>query len=112
MAKDVLEAKIDQLARGISKGFASIDKKFEAMTEDMTELRSDVSEVKHATVKLQASTDETNDRFITLEHELRSISKELTLLEEAVCGMRGFSKEIDELRVRIKAIELEIRSKR
>jgi predicted nucleic acid-binding Zn-ribbon protein len=56
--------------------------------------------------------DAINKRFDSVDEELRAIRNELShinrrldLLEEQVGGMKGFSKEIDELRDRIKSIE-------
>ena len=40
-----------------------------------------------------------------VEAELREIKPRLDLLEEQVGGLKGFSKEIDELRARIAEIE-------
>jgi len=41
----------------------------------------------------------------SIEAELRGINRRLDLLEEQVGSLKGFSKEIDELRSRIRDIE-------
>ena len=55
--------------------------------------------------------DEMNNRLTSVEHELQDINRRLDLLEESVAGMKGFSKEIDELRGRIKFIEQSLKIK-
>ena len=46
-----------------------------------------------------------HSRLSTIEAELRDIRDRLDLLEEQVGSMRGYAKEIDELRGRVRDIE-------
>ena len=87
--KEILETVIfirDRMATSeeMNERFEAVDKRFE---------------------KVDDRFDEVNNRLTSIEHELRDITGRLDLIEESVGGMKGFSKEIDELRGRIKLIE-------
>lgn len=47
----------------------------------------------------------TKDDIASLRSELREINERLDGLEDSVGGLRGYAKELDELRARIGAIE-------
>lgn len=101
------ETTLDSLATLVSNGFASADKKFTALAEDITEIKStmatkedianfatreDVRAIVHAEVKPIAS-------------ELRVIRRDVEKLEEQFKNVLGFRKEIDYAFQRIAAIE-------
>jgi predicted nuclease with TOPRIM domain len=46
-----------------------------------------------------------HSRLSNIEAELRDISGRLDMLEEAVSSMKGYAKEIDDLRGRVREIE-------
>jgi len=101
------DPKIDELTRIVEAGFA-------ALADDITDIKT------RMTTKNDfdnfATKDEVRDiireelepihsRLSNIEAELRDIRQRLDLLEEAVGSMRGYAKEIDELRARVRDIE-------
>jgi chromosome segregation ATPase len=79
----------------VEKGFGAADKKFEALAEDIADLRA---ELKGDIASLGA-------QLTSIEAELRGINRRLDFVEEQIGSLKGFSKEIDDLRARIAQIE-------
>ena len=72
-----------------------MDRGFASVADDIADLRTD----------LKGDVARVGEQLTSIEAELRGINHRLDLLEEQVGGLKGFSKEIDELRNRVKEIE-------
>lgn len=105
---------LDGLATLVSKGFASADKKFTALAEDITEIKNTMA-TKEELAKLRRETTEgfaavsaemaTKDDISGIRSELSDIKGRLKAVEAAVKNHAGHSKEIDHALERIAAIE-------
>lgn len=102
---NVLEAKVDLLAQQVARGFKLMEKSFEAVTEDIVELKSDMSGVKKDISILNGKVEdltievhENNSRLTLVEHRLSTV-------EEGLEEVKGFSKEIDHVLERTIRIE-------
>ena len=91
----------------VSKGFASADKKFTALAEDMSDIKSkmatkdDIAAIR----KEMATKDDLRDELKPIRSDLKSIRDELDDLTEKLENVSGFRKEIDHALERIAAIE-------
>ena len=83
---------------------------------EMTEFRSESSSTRAEIHELRTEVQdfrtefnnfrgEVNSRFSHLEKEIATISSRLDAIEESIADMRGYAKEIDDLRTRISDIE-------
>src|ERR1700687_1387183 len=93
---------LETLAAQMTKGFASIEEKMETgfgAADDIADLRTE----------LKGDIARVGEQLTGIEAELRGIKRGLDILEEQVSGLRGFSKEIDELRARVVEIEKHLR---
>lgn len=102
MAKDILETKIDKLAKTVEKGFAimhqqfgGVDRGFAAVAEDIGDLRKDMAS---GFLRIE-------ERLFSIEQELKDIKHRLSALEKSSDAMASHSDDIRELRVRVKNIE-------
>ena len=68
-----------------------------ATKEDVAEIRTDLTEVKSL--------------LTSIEYELRDINRRLDALEEQFGNLKGITKEIDELRGRVKSIEEHLKAR-
>ncbi|MBI5469999.1 hypothetical protein HY968_01595 [Candidatus Kaiserbacteria bacterium] len=93
---------LESLAQEMKKGFSlvnqNIERGFAAVAEDIAELRT---ESRGDVISLM-------EKLISIEAEIRDIKRKLDSLEEQAQGMKGYAKEIDELRDRIREIERHI----
>ena len=79
-----------------------------ATKEDVAELREDVTEIRAVMVTKtdhQAFRQEYHDQFYRIATELMGINRRLDKLDEQVAGLKGFAREIDDIRARVKDIE-------
>ncbi|HXK39185.1 MAG TPA: hypothetical protein VJ043_03800 [Candidatus Paceibacterota bacterium] len=76
--KNLVEAKIDTLAKAVARGFAGVDKKFAAVAEDTenlrTELKTDIKELK---TELKADIKKVDDRVVSVESKLGAIDNRI-----------------------------------
>ena len=107
--KGTTDQKIDALGKVIEKGFA-------ALSEDLTDVKEDISSFKGNADAIKKTltefrTDflqfrvETAENFQSIAHELRDIKIRLLELEKIVDNHAGHAKEIDHALERIAAIE-------
>ena len=89
---------LDGLAALVSKGFASADKKFTALTDDIADLRKDMATKDDVRAIVR-------DELKPIRSDLKSIRDELDDLTEKLENVSGFRKEIDHALERIAAIE-------
>lgn len=82
------EDQFDTLARMVKDGFDEFRGEMQIFKAEVSEQFAQV----HAELR-------------SIRDELRSVDRRLTALEDAVKDMRGYAKEIDELRSRMMAIE-------
>ena len=84
----MVEAKLDTLTALVEKGFAAIADDIAGVKKEMRShflaLAEDIGEIRS---------------------ELRDINRRLDALEQVVGGLRGFAKEIDEVRGQVRAIQ-------
>jgi len=102
---NVLEAKVDLLAQQMARGFTLMEKSFEAVAVDISELKSEMTEVRddlsgvHGKIEnLTAEVRETNSRRTLVERRLEAV-------EEGLDEVKGFSKDIDHALERTVIIE-------
>ena len=98
--------KIDALTTIVEAGFAAVAADLADMKENMVtkqELPNLVRPVIREIVREELQP--IHQRLSNIEGELRDINRRLDLLEEDVASIKGYAKEIDELRGRVKAIE-------
>ena len=76
---------------------------------DLAEFRNELSEHRTEFVGFRAEMSEfrvdANRHFSDIERELGQITKRLDRLEADVADIRGYAKELDELRLRVRAVE-------
>ena len=72
------------------------------MQKDASEFRKDFNEFRTETRTAFATM---NSRLSHLEKEIATISSRLDAIEESIADVRGYAKEIDDLRNRISDIE-------
>ena len=79
------------------------------MQKDASEFRNEFyefrTEVQDFRTEFNNFRGEVNSRFSHLEKEIATISSRLHAIEESIADMRGYAKEIDDLRTRISDIE-------
>jgi predicted nucleic acid-binding Zn-ribbon protein len=104
MAKKTM---LDGLAALVSKGFASADKKFTALAEDMADIkRTMATKTDIADMATKADVRAiVRDEIKPIRSDLKSIRDELDDLTEKLENVSGFRKEIDHALERIAAIE-------
>ena len=95
MAKD----KIDHLTEIIKRGFANLDARME---KGFTAIADDIDDLDHKIMSLRATTD---TGFLSLRDELQEINECLNTLDENYTNVKGVTKEIDDVRARVKDIE-------
>jgi predicted nuclease with TOPRIM domain len=83
----------------MTKGFASLETRMErgfaSVADDIADLRTE----------LKGDIAPVGEQLTSIEAELRRINHRLDVLEEQVSGLKGFSKEIGDLRARVPQIE-------
>ena len=81
-----------------------------ATQDELTSMKDDMNE---RFTKNDEQLGGISSRLTSIEHELRDINRRLDALEEQFGNLKGVTKEIDELRERVKSIEehLKIRGK-
>jgi len=76
--KNIVEVKIDKLAKAMARGFAGVDRKFAAVAEDTenlrTELKADIKELK---TELKADIKKVDDRVVSVESKLGAIDNRI-----------------------------------
>src|SRR3989338_7184513 len=65
--KNLVEAKIDTLAKAVARGFAGVDKKFAAVAEDTENLRTE----------LKTDIKKVDDRVVSVESKLGAIDNRI-----------------------------------
>ena len=95
MAKD----KIDHLTEIVKLGFANLDTRIE---KGFAALADDIDDLDHKIMSLRATTE---TGFLSLRDELHEINECLDTLDENYKNLRGVTKEIDDVRTRVKDIE-------
>jgi predicted nucleic acid-binding Zn-ribbon protein len=99
---------LEGLATIISKGFASSDRKFTALAEDINEIKSTMATKNDlVTLKIELKGDiaALGGQLTDIETALKSIRDELDDLREKFENVSGYRKEIDHALERIAAIE-------
>ena len=112
MAKDdiaQLYGKVDALAAAMTKGFALMTSSFEAVASDIAEIKGEITDMKSDLAGLRTELhefrEETRSEFVSIHHELAQINARLDHLEQNYGNLKGVTVEIDELRLRMTAIE-------
>ena len=95
MAKD----KIDHLTEIVKLGFINLDTRSE---KGFAAIADDIDDLDHKIMSLRATTD---GGFLSLRDELQEINECLNTLDENYKSLRGVTKEIDDIRTRVKDIE-------
>jgi hypothetical protein len=95
MAKD----KIDHLTEIVKLGFANLDTRVE---KGFAAIADDIDDLDHKIMSLRATTE---SGFLSLRDELQEINECLNTLDENYKNLKGVTKEIDEIRIRVKDIE-------
>ena len=85
---------MDQNTKDIVEALDFIKERMATKT-DVADLRSE----------LHGFRTETEENFRTLRHELSDINKRLDQIEESYANLKGVTKEIDDLRSEVRAIE-------
>lgn len=75
---------------------------FVAFRDDMSIFRDDMTNFRNDMMGFRS---EVTQRLSGIERELADINRRLDALEDDVADIRGYAKEIDELRSRMRAIE-------
>jgi hypothetical protein len=89
------------ISRQIERGFAATADDIGDIESDVTEIRAGmVTKVDHHTFR-----QETHDNFKGLHFELVAINKRLDTIDEQYKSLKGVTKEIDDIRDRVKEIE-------
>ena len=95
MAKD----NIDHLTEIVKLGFANLDAR---IGKGFAAVADDIDDLDHKIMSLRATTE---GGFLSLRDELREINECLNTLDENYKNLRGVTKEIDQIRSRVKDIE-------
>lgn len=72
------------------------------LRDDLIAFRDDMTSFRNDMVGFRS---EVSQRLSGIERELADINRRLDTLEEDVADIRGYAKEIDDLRARMRAIE-------
>ena len=94
MAKSVIERKLDALTTVVEKSFAAVADDISVIKERMA-----------TNAELAEFRVETEANFRSIRIELVAISKRLEILEQQFSNLRGVTKEIDDIRDRVRDIE-------
>lgn len=87
-------------------GFDRLARLIKSEGDDIrSEMREGFAKIDGRFVKVDEQFVETQAELRAIRHELADINRRLDRLEEDVDAMRGYSKEIDELRTRVRNIE-------
>jgi len=92
---DALERKIDKLSKAVEAGFDLMSNGFAAAADDVHDL----------TTELKAGFLTVGDKLAHIEGELAHVNRRLDALEEHYANLSGVTKEIDDVRDRVRAIE-------
>jgi peptidoglycan hydrolase CwlO-like protein len=87
-------ATLAKILSTVDRGFASADRKFTALAEDIADIRITM-----------ATKESVHDELKPIHSDLKSIRDELDDLQEKFDNVSGFRKEIDHALERIAAIE-------
>lgn len=90
-----MTADFEKFSRIVLEAVHDFREEFAEHHEEMTDFRAEM---------LQFRT-ETTQRMSGIERELAEINRQLDRLEQDVADIRGYAKELDELRSRIRAVE-------
>lgn len=85
------QEQFEKLEKILETGFTAIAEDFSVVAENFK--------------KVNLRLDSIDTRLDRMESELASIHRRLDILEEQTSGMRGYAKEIDELRARVVFLE-------
>ncbi len=105
MAKKVTLASI---AEQIERGFTAAADDIADMKDDISGIKSEVTEIRAGMVTkvdYHAFRQETEENFKGVRLELLGINKQLDAIEEQYKNLKGVTKEIDDIRDRVKEIE-------
>lgn len=80
----LIKSEGEDIRREMREGFAKVDMRFSKVDEQFVETQAELRAIRH---------------------ELAEINRRLDRLEEDADAVRGYSKEIDELRIRVRNIE-------
>ena len=106
---DMLSHVVDHMAT--KQDVAEIRDEVSQIRGEVLEIRHEVSEVRSVMVtktEHEAFRQETFDHMARNSSELATINRRLDNLEEQVGGLKGFAREIDDVRARVKDIEKQL----
>ena len=96
-----IEGKLDTLTSLVEKGFAAVAEDIGSIKERMA-TKADLAELR---LELHTFRTETEVGFRSLRRELADINKRLDLIEQNYANLKGVTKEIDDVRRRVRDIE-------
>ncbi len=96
---------IEKLATTMVSEFARVDEQFVTVNEQFASVNKQFASVNKQFVAINEQLVSINGELKSIRIELRDINRRLDALEEAVKDVRGYAKEIDELRTRVKVME-------
>jgi len=96
---NALERKIDNLTQIVKRGFSNLDTRIE---KGFGAIADDIDDLDHKIMSLRATTE---TGFLSLRDELHEINECLNALDENYKNLKGVTKEIDDIRSRVKDIE-------
>ena len=96
---NALERKIDNLTQIVKRGFSNLDTRIE---KGFAAIAADIDDLDHKIMSLRATTE---TGFLSLRDELHEINECLNALDENYKNLKGVTKEIDDIRSRVKDIE-------
>ncbi|MFN0217375.1 MAG: hypothetical protein ACKVP4_01030 [Hyphomicrobium sp.] len=101
MAKTAIEGQLDTLTALVEKGFAAVADDIAVIKERMA-TKADIAELR---LELHTFRSETAADVRSLHTELAEINRRLDLLDRQFANIRGVTKEIDDIRDRVRDIE-------
>lgn len=101
MAKTIIEGQIDTLTALVEKGFGAVSDDIAFIKERMA-TNADIAELR---LELHTFRTETAADFRSLHVDLAEINRRLDLLDRQFANLKGVTKEIDDIRDRVRDIE-------
>ena len=116
---ETLSHNVDKLADIVVRGFEEVHEKFDTMQDQIDTMQGQIGTIQGqvGTIQGQVGTiqrqiETMQEHILNIETDIKSIKVELAYinrrldsLEEATRDMRGYAKEIDDLRARVKYLE-------
>ena len=101
MAKTAIEGQLDTLTALVQKGFGAVSDDLASIKERMA-TTADIAELR---LELHTFRSEAAAEVRSLHTDLAEINRRLDLLDRQFANLRGVTKEIDEIRDRVRDIE-------